>query len=122
MRALELHGGMPGWECAIVGCGSTFDSVEALLAHQVTDHETHECEVCGDTTPEGYFAIKHGLEEHTRAEYVRFYDGDAAAIREREEVLAAVADALDPAVLEDLLSDERADALDTSDSTAVTTS
>ena len=113
---------MPGWECAIVGCGSTFDSVEALLAHQVTDHETHDCEVCGDTVPEGYFAIKHGLEAHTRAEYVRFYDGDAAAIREREDVLAAVAEALDPGVLEDLLSDERADALDTPERAPATTS
>jgi len=113
---------MPGWECAIVGCGSTFDSVEALLAHQVTDHETHECEVCGDSVPEGYFAIKHGLEEHTRAEYVRFYDGDAAAIREREKVLEAVAEALDPAVLEDLLSDETADSLDTPERAPATTS
>jgi hypothetical protein len=113
---------MPGWECAIVGCGSAFGSVEALLAHQVTDHDTHKCEVCGDAVPEGYFAIKHGLEEHTRAEYVRFYDGDAAAIREREEVLEAVGDALDTAVLEDLLSGERADVLDTTDPTAVTTS
>jgi len=113
---------MLGWECAIVGCGSTFDSVEALLAHQVTDHETHDCEVCDDTVPEGYFAIKHVLEDHTRAEYVRFYDGDAAAIREREEVLEAVGDALDPGVLEDLLSDERSDVLDTTDPTPVTTS
>lgn len=113
---------MPGWECAIVGCGSTFERVEALLAHQVTDHEDHECAVCDETVPEGYFAIKHGLEEHTRADYVRFYDGDAAAIREREAVLEAVGDALDPGVLEDLLSDERADALDTSDPTPVTTS
>jgi len=113
---------MHGWECAIVDCGSTFGRVEALLAHQVTDHDTHECEICGETVPEGYFAIKHGLEEHTRTEYVRFYDGDAAAIREREDVLAAVGDSLDTAVLEDLLSDERADALDTSDPTPVTTS
>ena len=113
---------MHGWECAIVGCGSTFGRVEALLAHQVTDHDTHDCEVCGETVPEGYFAIKHGLEEHTRAQYVRHYDGDSGAVRERERVLDDVADALDPAVLEDLLSDERADALDTSEPAPVTTS
>jgi hypothetical protein len=113
---------MPGWECAIVGCGSAFETVEALLAHQVADHDDHDCEVCGETVPEGYFAVKHGLEEHTRAEYVRFYDGDAAAIRLRERVLEDVADAMDPAVLEDLLSGERLDGLDTTDPAAATTS
>ena len=113
---------MNGWECAIVDCGSTFGTVEALLAHQVTEHGTHECGICGEEVPEGYFAIKHGLNEHTRAEYVRTYDGDAAAIREREAILADVADALDADVLEDLLSDERADTLDTPEATQATTS
>ncbi|MXR20858.1 DUF7565 family protein [Halobacterium bonnevillei] len=113
---------MSRWECAIVDCGSAFESVEALLAHQVTDHETHECEICGDAVPEGYFAIKHGLNEHTRAEYVRFYDGDAAAIRERERVIDDVSDALDVDVLEDLLSDETADAIDTTEPVHATTS
>ncbi|WP_232687480.1 DUF7565 family protein [Halobacterium zhouii] len=113
---------MNGWHCAIVDCGSTFGTVEALLAHQVSEHGTHECEVCGEAVPEGYFAIKHGLEDHTRAEYVRAYDGDAAAIRERESVLSDVADALDTNVLEDLLSDERTDALDTPEATQATTS
>ena len=113
---------MSGWECAIVGCGSAFGTVEALLAHQVTDHASHDCEICGETAPEGYFAIKHGLEEHTRAEYVRFYDGDSAAVREREAVLEDVSAALDVDLLEDLLSDETADALDTSDPVTATTS
>jgi DNA repair exonuclease SbcCD ATPase subunit len=113
---------MTGWHCAIVGCGSTFETVEALLAHQVTKHDGHECEICGEELPEGYFAIKHGLDEHTRAEYVRAYDGDAAAIREREAVLSDVAEALDADVLEDLLSDERADALDTPEPKSATTS
>lgn len=113
---------MSRWECAIVGCGSTFERVEALLAHQVADHDPHECEVCGESVPEGYFAIKHGLNEHTRAEYVRFYDGDAAAIRERERVIEAVADALDPDVLADLLGDDTPDAVDASDAAHATTS
>lgn len=113
---------MSRWACAIVGCGSSFGSVEALLTHQVTDHDTHECEICGEAVPEGYFAIKHGLREHTRAEYVRFYDGDAAAIREREEVLDDVADELDPDVLEDLLGDEPVDAIDARDVAPATTS
>ncbi|WP_232701007.1 DUF7565 family protein [Halobacterium wangiae] len=113
---------MSGWECAITGCGSAFDTIEALLAHQVTDHASHDCEICGETVPEGYFAVKHGLEEHTRAEYVRYYDGDASAIREREAVLEDVAAALDVDLLEDLLSDETADSLDTSDPATATTS
>jgi len=113
---------MSTWECAIVGCGSTFERVEALLAHQVADHDAHECEICGETVPEGYFAVKHGLREHTRAEYVRFYDGDAAAIRERERVLDDVAAALDLAVLDDLLSDEPVDAADATDAAHATTS
>ena len=113
---------MTGWNCAIVDCGSTFETVEALLAHQVTEHDTHECEICGEDVPEGYFAIKHGLGEHTRAEYVRAYDGDATAIREREAILTDVAETLDTDVLEDLLSDERADALDTPEATTATTS
>lgn len=110
---------MTGWHCAIVDCGSTFQTVEGLLAHQVTEHDAHECEVCGEEVPEGYFAIKHGLGEHTRAEYVRAYDGDSAAIREREAVLSDVAEAVDGDVLDDLLSDERFDALDTPDATPI---
>ncbi|WP_353635068.1 hypothetical protein ABSL23_06040 [Halobacterium sp. NMX12-1] len=96
---------MSAWECGIVDCGIVFDTVEALLAHQVTDHASHECEICGDHVPEGYFAIKHGLHEHTRAEYVRFYDADAAAVRRREHVLDAVTTAVDPAALDDQLDD-----------------
>lgn len=113
---------MTGWNCAIVDCGSAFETVEALLAHQVTEHDTHECEICSESVPEGYFAIKHGLDEHTRAEYVRAYDGDATAIRERESVLSDVAEALDASVLEDLLNDERADTLDTPEAQPATTS
>jgi hypothetical protein len=112
---------MSRWECAIVDCGSAFESVEALLAHQVTDHDTHECEICGESVPEGYFAIKHGLNEHTRAEYVRFYDGDADAIKEREGIIDDVAAELDPEVLEDLLDDEPVDVADATDAAPATT-
>lgn len=110
------------WACGIVDCGSSFGTVEALLAHQVADHDTHDCRICGETVPEGYFAIRHGIEEHTRAEYVRQYDGDAAAIRKRERVLDDVTAVLDPELLEDILNDERVEALDTSDPAPATTS
>jgi hypothetical protein len=84
---------MSRWVCAIEGCLGAFEDVETLLAHQKADHEAHTCQICGETVPAGFFAIDHAFEEHTRAEYVRHYDGDADAIRWRERILAAVEDA-----------------------------
>ncbi|MFW6435337.1 MAG: DUF7565 family protein [Halovenus sp.] len=77
---------MARWECAIEGCGETFDRVEDLIVHQATDHERVECEVCGTILPDGYFAIRHAFEEHSRAEYVRAYDATAKEVRQRENV------------------------------------
>jgi hypothetical protein len=77
---------MARWKCAIGGCGEAFDDVEAAIIHQTTEHERVECEVCGAVVPEGYFAIRHAFDEHTRAEYVRAYDADSEAVRERERV------------------------------------
>ncbi|PSP84338.1 hypothetical protein BRC83_05560 [Halobacteriales archaeon QS_1_68_17] len=77
---------MPRWECAIEGDGKQYDTVEDLLVHQATEHERIECKVCGAVLPDGYFAIRHAFEEHTRAEYVRAYDASAAAVRRREQI------------------------------------
>jgi chromosome condensin MukBEF complex kleisin-like MukF subunit len=77
---------MARWECAIEGDGRTFDRVEDLIIHQATDHERVECEVCGTVLPDGYFAIRHAFEEHSRAEYVRAYDATAKEVRQRENV------------------------------------
>lgn len=77
---------MTPWRCGINGCGHETDSVEALITHQTTEHTKHECQVCGTIVPDGYFAIRHAVEEHTRAEYVRAYDADSAAVRHREEI------------------------------------
>jgi len=77
---------MARWECAIEGDGRTFDRVEDLIVHQATDHERVECEVCGTVLPDGYFAIRHAFEEHSRAEYVRAYDATAKEVRQRENV------------------------------------
>lgn len=77
---------MSGWTCGIDGCGATFDSPEDAIVHQTTEHQRHECQVCGTIVPDGYFAIRHAFEEHTRAEYVRAYEADSEAIREREEI------------------------------------
>jgi len=81
---------MAPWACGIVGCGGTFDDPQALIRHQAGDHPPCECQVCGETVPAGYLAIRHVFAEHSRAEYVRAYDADADAIREREALLDLV--------------------------------
>ena len=78
------------WTCGIVGCDAAFDDAEGVVVHQATDHEAHECRICGAVVPEGYLAIRHAFDEHTRAEFVRAYGADADAVRERERARAAV--------------------------------
>ena len=77
---------MSRWKCGIEGCDARFESAEDAVVHQTRDHERHECKVCGTPIPEGYFAIRHAFDEHTRAEYVRAYDADASEVRRREAV------------------------------------
>lgn len=77
---------MPRWHCGIDGCEDEFETVEETILHQTTEHKRHECKVCGTIVPEGYFAIRHAFEAHTRAEYVRAYDADSTAVRVREEI------------------------------------
>ena len=81
---------MAGWRCGIGDCDRAFEDVESLIIHQTTEHEKHECQVCGTLIPDGYFAIRHVFDEHTRAEYVRAYDADAEAVRRREKIQADV--------------------------------
>jgi hypothetical protein len=77
---------MSGWNCGIAGCERDFDGPESVIVHQTTEHQRHECKVCGTIVPEGYFAIRHAFDEHTRAEYVRAYDADSAEVRAREAI------------------------------------
>lgn len=77
---------MPRWDCAIEGDGASFETAEDLVVHQATEHERIECKVCGAVVPDGYFAIRHAFEEHTRAEYVRAYDAGAEEVRRRENI------------------------------------
>jgi transcription initiation factor TFIIIB Brf1 subunit/transcription initiation factor TFIIB len=81
---------MSPWECAIDGDENTFDRVEDLLVHQSTEHERIECKVCGTVMPDGYFAIRHAFDKHTRAEYVRAYDATAQEVRRRENVKESI--------------------------------
>jgi len=74
------------WTCGIDGCDARFENVNEAIIHQTIEHDRIECAVCGTVVPEGYFAIRHAFEEHTRAEYVRAYDADSEAVRLREDV------------------------------------
>lgn len=86
---------MARWECAIEGDDTTFDRVEDLVVHQATDHDKIECKVCGTVVPDGYFAIRHAFDEHSRADYVRAYDASAADVRRRENIKEDIEDAVD---------------------------
>ncbi len=86
---------MARWECAIDGDDVGFDRVEDLIVHQATEHDRIECEVCGAVVPDGYFAIRHAFEEHSRAEYVRAYDATAAEVRRREKIKEDIEDSAD---------------------------
>jgi hypothetical protein len=86
---------MARWECAINGDDTTFDQVEDLIVHQATEHDRIECKVCGAVVPDGYFAIRHAFDEHSRAEYVRAYDASAADVRRRENIKDDIEDAAD---------------------------
>ncbi len=77
---------MSRWTCGIDGCDARFEDVESAILHQTTEHQRHECKVCGTIVPDGYFAMRHAFDEHTRAEYVRAYEADSAAVRRREEI------------------------------------
>ncbi len=77
---------MSPWACGIDGCSAVFDAPEPAILHQTTEHARCECQVCGAILPDGYFAIRHAFEEHSRAEYVRAYGASAAEVRRRETV------------------------------------
>ncbi len=82
------------WACAIEGCGYSAGDAEELLTHQADEHE-HRCAVCETLLPDGYFAIRHAFEAHSRVEYMRAYDADADDVREREAAVDAVEAAVD---------------------------
>jgi hypothetical protein len=86
---------MSPWECGIDGDDRSFDRVEDLIVHQATEHDRIECKVCGAVLPDGYFAIRHAFDEHSRAEYVRAYDATAQQVRRRENIKDTVEDAAD---------------------------
>jgi hypothetical protein len=98
---------MSRWTCGIEGCGERFADVESAILHQTTEHERHECKVCGTIVPEGYFAIRHAFDEHTRAEYVRAYDADSTAVREREQIKSDIESEADLQTVVERLNEER---------------
>ena len=96
---------MVPWTCGIAGCDAVFDDAESAILHQTREHERHECQVCGTVVPDGYFAIRHAFDEHTRAEYVRAYDADSGAVRRRERVKREIESEADLQSIVDRLDD-----------------
>lgn len=86
---------MTAWHCGIMGCAETYQSVDAVVRHQLTDHQSRECQVCGTLVPAGFGAIKHAFDNHTRAEYVRAYDASSDDIRYREDLKEFIEDTVD---------------------------
>jgi hypothetical protein len=101
------------WECAIEACGHRTDAANDLLLHQAVDHERVRCAVCGTTIADGFFALYHTFDEHTRTQYLRAYEADAEDISYREAVVEAVRSEADvEAVLAELRARENVDADD----------
>lgn len=48
-----------------------------------------------DVVPDGYFAIRHAFDDHSRAEYVRAYDADSSDVRSRERVRDEIEESAD---------------------------
>jgi hypothetical protein len=97
---------MAGWRCAVGGCGAQFGSAGRLIQHQAEDHDATTCEVCGQSVPAGFLAIKHAFETHTRAEYLRAYAATTDDIRARENVADRIEAAADISSVLDALGIE----------------
>jgi hypothetical protein len=94
---------MAGWRCAVERCGAQFGSAGRLIQHQAEDHDPTTCEVCGQSVPAGFFAIRHAFETHTRAEYLRTYAATTDDVRARENVADRIEEAADvPSLLDSL--------------------
>lgn len=102
-RQRRTAGDASGWACGIETCTFTASTVRALITHQARDHPPHTCKVCYKTIPNGFFAIYHAFEEHTRAEYVRAYDATPEDIKQRERIKDLIDERVDvPALFEEL--------------------
>lgn len=95
---------MNGWECGIGGCEAAFTDIEDTILHQTNEHDRHECKVCGTIVPDGYLAIRHAFEEHTRAEYVRAYGASSEEVRHREEIKTEIEEVADLQAIAEQLS------------------
>lgn len=107
-RAADLEESTAGWECGIGSCSFVGDTVTDLITHQTHDHPPHTCRICQRDVPDGFIAIYHSFEEHSRAEYVKAYDATPDDVRQREQVKAMVERQIDvPALLEKLANENR---------------
>ena len=87
-------GDMAPWICNIDDCQQRFSDPTALVIHQAQGHPPHTCEICGKHTADGYYALQHAMEDHSRTEYMRAYRASATALRARVEMLEQLRDAV----------------------------
>lgn len=68
----------------------TFTTAVDLITHQITQHHSIQCSICGQTTPDGYIGLKHVFGEHKRSDYIRAYDTSAKYIHSRESSIETI--------------------------------
>lgn len=94
-----------GWACGIGSCTFTSEAIEELIIHQSRDHPVHTCKVCDRDFPDGFIAIYHTFEKHSRTEYVKAYDASPDDVRQREKIKEEIEQYIDvPSVLRTLNS------------------
>lgn len=107
-RAADLEETAAGWGCGISSCSFVGETVTDLITHQTRDHPPHTCKVCQRDVPDGFIAIYHSFEEHSRADYVKAYDASPDDVRHREQVKAIVEQEIDvPALLRQINEENR---------------
>ena len=85
---------MAPWICGIGDCQQRFSDPTELVIHQAQGHPPHVCGICGKQTADGYYALQHAMEDHSRTEYMRAYRASAASLRLRVEMLEQLTDAV----------------------------
>lgn len=98
-RVNETGGENLGWHCGIGTCSHYGQTVTDLITHQIRDHPSHTCKVCDKDVPDGFLAIYHGFETHSRTEYVRAYGASAEEVRQREQVKQVIEERVDVSAL-----------------------
>lgn len=102
-RIADIQDRATGWGCGIESCVFTTQSVSDLIKHQARDHPPHTCKVCHRDVPNGFTAIFHAFEEHSRTEYVRAYGATSEDVKLRENIKSTIEQRIDvPALFQEI--------------------